>query len=169
MLSEDQRNLIRQWIDERKTDSEIIELAKQQQPPFNISRQSISKYYRVPTGKKARQMIQEQAVENSLRSIENRIRELDRLYFILSYVITEATSKQDYRLLLSSVVQARGILDDLAKETGGRHEKVDIEAQAQIKRRQDIVAIMNRVYGEAPRTGSATANTTDQGENRNVG
>ena len=148
MLNQDQKNLVRAWVAAGKTDKEIIDLAKNQDPPFVISRQNISKHYRTRAEKKARKIIREQQEEDALRSglalKEERIKMLsDTAEYLYREIKNIPAAKAQN--LPGFVNAMRGCLDDIAKELGQRSNKIDVNANVRVR---DIVKIVDKVYGE---------------------
>ena len=142
MLTTEQRTLIRKWIAAGLSDKEIINQAAVADPPFKISKQAINKRYRTKADKKIKQLIEEtgefEALSSGLAVKEKRIIELERLYQMSLMRVDKNGNRGD-------IQQARGCLDDIAKELGERRQKVDMTGNIRVR---DIVAIKNRVYGE---------------------
>lgn len=142
MLTTEQRTLIRKWIAAGLSDKEIINQAAAADPPFKISKQAINKRYRTKADKKIKQLIEEtgefEALSSGLAVKEKRIIELERLYQMSLMRVDKNGNRGD-------IQQARGCLDDIAKELGERRQKVDMTGNIRVR---DIVAIKNRVYGE---------------------
>lgn len=141
-LSKEQKQLVKAWVAAGLKDQEIIHRAKEQIPPFHISQQNISKNYRKHTERRVRDLISQEKEDSVLRSglalKENRIRELEKMYHI-------AMEQKDRSGNKGNISQARGCLDDIAKELGERKQVVDVTAEARVR---DIIAIRNRLYGD---------------------
>ena len=148
MLNQDQKNLVRGWVAAGKTDKEIIALAKNQDPPFTISRQNISKHYRKQTEKKVREIVREKHEDDALRSglalKEERIRMLQETAEFLYKEIKQIPAARA-QMVPTYVNSMRGCLDDIAKELGQRSTKMDVNANVRVR---DIVAIVDKVYGD---------------------
>ncbi len=142
MLTNEQRKLVKAWIAAGLTDKEIMSQAEAADPPFRISKQAIHKSYRSKTTRKIRRLIEEneelEALSSGLAVKEKRIVELERLYQMSLMRVDKNGNRGD-------IQQARGCLDDIAKELGERRQKVDMTGNIRVR---DIVAIKNRVYGE---------------------
>ena len=141
-LTKEQKSLVKAWVAAGLKDQEIIRRASEQVPPFRVTHQNISKNYRKHTERRVRDLISQEKEDSVLRSglalKENRIRELEKMFYI-------ALEQKDRAGNRGNISQARGCLDDIAKEMGERREKVDVDANIHMR---DIVAIMNKVYGD---------------------
>lgn len=145
-LTKDQKNLVKAWVAAGLKDGEIIRRASEQVPPFRVTHQNISKNYRKHTERKIREIVSREDEESVLRTglavRENRIKRLQEYETELSRKLYLAKDGRETSALIN---QARGCLDDIAKELGERREKIDVEANVHAK---DIAAIMKRVYGD---------------------
>lgn len=145
-LTFDQKKLVKAWVAAGLKDAEIIRLAKEQVPPFHISQQNINKNYRKSTERRVQQLMQQERTDEVLRTglavKENRIKRLTEYEEILQGKLQH---ERDSRAMSALVNQARGCLDDIAKELGERREKIDMEANVQSR---DIVKIMQRIFSE---------------------
>lgn len=151
MLNQDQKNLVREWVAAGRSDKEIIALAGNQNPPFTISRQNIYKNYRKQTERKVRETVRAEKETDALRSglavKEERIRMLqETAEYVYGQIREIPASKAN--LLPSFINAMRGCLDDIAKELGQRSNKVDVNANVRVR---DIVAIVDKVYGDRDR------------------
>ncbi len=145
-LTFDQKRLVKAWVAAGLKDQEIIRLAKEQVPPFHISQQNISKNYRRNTERRVQELMQQDREDSVLRTglalKENRIKRLQEYEKLANERLQH---ERDAKAMSSLMNQARGCLDDIAKELGERREKLDVEANVQIR---DIAAIMSRIYGD---------------------
>ncbi len=144
-LNQNQKNLVKAWVAAGLKDREIIQLAKEQVPPFHISQQNISKNYRKPVRKKVERLLERQedsVLRSGLAVRENRIK---RLMEYEELARERMKMEKDPKGLSTLINQARGCLDDIAKEMGERREKIDVSANVHIR---DIAAIMAKVYGD---------------------
>jgi tRNA pseudouridine-54 N-methylase len=145
-LSKEQKKLVKVWVAAGLKDQEIIRRAQEQVPPFHISQQNISKNYRKHTERKIREIVNREEEESVLRSglavRENRIKRLQEYEAELSRKLYLAKDGKETSALIN---QARGCLDDIAKEMGERREKIDVSSNVHIR---DIAAIMAKVYGD---------------------
>ena len=145
-LNREQKKLVRAWVAAGLKDAEIIRLAKEQVPPFHISQPNISKNYRKPTERRVQELMQQERTDEVLRTglavKENRIKRLTEYEELLQGKLQH---ERDARAMSALVNQARGCLDDIAKELGERREKIDMEANVQSR---DIVKIMQRVFAD---------------------
>lgn len=143
-LTSDQRLLIEEWIAAGKTNSQIIRLAAEQDPPFVVKSANISKTFRKGVGQKEAEIHEvrrTEAVSAGLSVKEERIRMLEQTAQYLFGVMRQVPSDK-----MPGVVNAmRGCLDDIAKELGQRSSKVDVNANVRVK---DITAIVKKVYGK---------------------
>lgn len=145
-LTTEQKNLVKAWVAAGMKDQEIIRRAREQIPPFHLTKQNLSKNYRKSTERKVREIVARQNEEAVLRSglalKENRIRELAEIYGMAK---DDLQHNKDGRVRTGMANVARGCLDDIAKELGERRDKVDVEANVHVR---DIVAIVARLYDE---------------------
>ena len=144
-LTNEQRLLIEEWIAAGKTNQQIIRLAAEHDPPFEVKSANISKTFRKGTEKKesaVREVQAAEAVSAGLKEKENRIRMLEEAAEFRRYMMRNVPSDK-----MPGIVNAmRGCLDDIAKELGQRNTKVDVNANVHVK---DIVKIVERVYGNS--------------------
>lgn len=144
-LTNEQRLLIEEWIAAGKTNQQIIRLAAEHDPPFEVKSANISKTFRKGTEKKesaVREVQTAEAVSAGLKDKDNRIRMLEEAAEFMRFMMRNVPSDK-----MPGIVNAmRGCLDDIAKELGQRNTKVDVNANVRVR---DIVAIVDRVYGNA--------------------
>lgn len=141
-LSADQTKLLIEWLAAGMTTDQINEQAAQADEPFEVTR-AMATYWRTKTGtNNAAKLQQSTAALRGLAVRENRIRKLQRLARLLEKdIFGERLWVKDYKSIGSresaevvelerfnapEVDQYRGILDDIARETGGRRETVDL-------------------------------------------
>lgn len=142
-LTNDQKLLIQEWVAAGKTNREIIRLAAEQTPPFEIKGSTISKVYRKQVSAKVEQIREEQeedALRKGLAVREERIAMLEKTAEYLFGMIQRIPAMQ----LPGTVNAMRGCLDDIAKELGQRNSKIDLNANLRVR---DIVKIVEKVYG----------------------
>ena len=147
-LTDDQKLLIQEWVAAGKTNREIIRLAAEHDPPFEVKGANISKNFRKPVQEKVRQIREEkteEAVRAGLEAKEERIRMLEKTAEYLFKSIDKIPLMQ-LQTVPSYVNAMRGCLDDIAKELGQRNSKIDVNANVRVR---DIVKIVDRVYGSA--------------------
>ena len=145
-LTDDQKLLIQEWVAAGKTNREIIRLAAEHDPPFEVKGANISKNFRKPVQEKVRQIREEkkeEAVRAGLEAKEERIRMLEKTAEYLFKSIDKIPLMQ-LQTVPSYVNAMRGCLDDIAKELGQRNSKIDVNANVRVR---DIVKIVDRVYG----------------------
>ena len=145
-LTDEQQKMVKAWVAAGLKDGEIIRRASEQVPPFKLTKQNISKNYRRHTERRIREMRSQEEEDSILRTglalRENRVRELEELYRL---AMEDVRHSKDGRVRQGMANVCRGCLDDIAKELGERREKLDVEASVH---RRDIIAIMERVYGD---------------------
>jgi len=147
-LTDDQKLLIQEWVAAGKTNREIIRLAAEHDPPFEVKGANISKNFRKPVQKKVQQIREEKtddAIRVGLAAKEERIRLLEKTAQYLFERIDKIPLMQ-LQTVPSYVNAMRGCLDDIAKELGQRNSKIDVNANVRVR---DIVKIVDRVYGSA--------------------
>lgn len=145
-LTQGQKKLVKAWVASGKTDKEIIALANNQDPPFKISRQNISKNYRRKTEQQVQQIISKrEETEDVLRAGLALKEERIKLLAETAEYLTGAIKKVPYDKVSGMVNAMRGCLDDIAKELGQRSNKIDVNANVRVR---DIVAIVEKVYGD---------------------
>ena len=143
-LTNEQRLLIEEWVAAGKTNQQIIRLAAEYDPPFEVKSANISKTFRKGSEKKETVILEErsaEAVSAGLAEKEARIRMLqETAEFMFAWMKRVPPDKAP------QIVNAmRGCLDDIAKELGQRSSKVDVNANVRVK---DITAIVRKVYGK---------------------
>ena len=146
-LTNDQKLLIQEWVAAGKNNREIIRLAAEHDPPFEVKGANISKNFRKPVKEQVKEVRRQQTVEavtTGLAVKDERIRMLDDTAKYL-YDTLKRIPDSRANLLPGYVNAMRGCLDDIAKELGQRNNKVDINANVRVK---DIVAIVEKVYGK---------------------
>lgn len=149
-LTNDQKLLIQEWVAAGKTNREIIRLAAEHDPPFEVKGANISKSYRKPVKQKVekiREEKSEEAIRAGLATKEERIRMLEKTAEYLFERIDKIPLMQ-LQTVPSYVNAMRGCLDDIAKELGQRNTKVDVNANVRVR---DIVKIVEKVYGSGDR------------------
>lgn len=143
-LTNEQKLLITEWVAAGKTNQQIIRLAAEHDPPFEVKSANISKTFRKQTEKKESVIHEErkaEAIQSGLAEKEARIRMLEETAKFLFGVFPMTPSDK-----MPGIVNAmRGCLDDIAKELGQRSSKVDVNANVRVK---DITAIVKKVYGK---------------------
>jgi len=143
-LTNEQRLLIEEWVAAGKTNQQIIRLAAEYDPPFEVKSANISKTFRKGSEKKEAVILEErsaEAVSAGLAEKEARIRMLqETAEYMYNWMKRVPPDK------MPQIVNAmRGCLDDIAKELGQRSSKVDVNANVRVK---DITAIVRKVYGK---------------------
>jgi len=149
-LTDDQKLLIQEWVAAGKTNREIIRLAAEHDPPFEVKGANISKNFRKPVQEKVRQIREEQeteAVRAGLAAKEERIQLLEKTAQFLFERIDKIPLLQ-MQSVPAYVNAMRGCLDDIAKELGQRNSKIDVNANVRVR---DIVAIVDKIYGNEDR------------------
>lgn len=146
-LTNEQRLLIEEWVAAGMTNQQIIRLAAEYDPPFEVKSANISKTFRKGTEKKeaaVREVQTAEAVQAGLTSKDERIAMLTDAAEFMQYMMRRVPSDK-----MPAIVNAmRGCLDDIAKELGQRNSKIDVNANVRVR---DIVAIVDRVYGSGSR------------------
>jgi len=143
-LTNEQRLLIEEWVAAGKTNQQIIRLAAEYDPPFEVKSANISKTFRKGSEKKEAVILEErsaEAVSAGLAEKEARIRMLqETAEYMFGWMKRVPPDK------MPQIVNAmRGCLDDIAKELGQRSSKVDVNANVRVK---DITAIVRKGYGK---------------------
>ena len=143
-LRKAQREKVLQWIAEGLNSTEINERASQEKPAFSIDRRRVD-YYR-KTRKIDMEAIlsidEKNALTTGLAVKENRVAALQKLAQLMGkdlfggFLWTEETKGVgsgpaaeiiDYdEFNAAEVAQFRGVLDDIAKEMGGRVQKTEL-------------------------------------------
>ena len=75
-LSENQKNLVRQWISEGLSNQQIVIRASEQKPPFKLTVQNVDRNYRKPIKPKLKRLAtkrQEAAINRGFAIMDNRI------------------------------------------------------------------------------------------------
>ena len=145
-LTDDQKLLIQEWVAAGHSNREIIRLAAEHDPPFEVKGANISKNFRKPVQEKVREIREEKAedaVRSGLAAKEERIRMLEKTAEYLFERIDKIPLMQ-LQTVPAYVNAMRGCLDDIAKELGQRNTKVDVNANVRVR---DIVKIVEKVYG----------------------
>lgn len=149
-LLEPQQIQLIQWLGEGLTTDEINELAAKESPPFHIT-PALNTYYRSTSPhkeqiKEIRDRIQEKVFSEGLALASERAKRLLKLARLL-----EADLHERYKVWLKDVKgigsgeqfervefetfnaaeikELRAIYDDIAKETGGRINRVDLTSK----------------------------------------
>jgi len=142
-LRKAQKEAVIAWIAEGLLSDEINERAGAHVPPFNVSRQQVD-YYRKSREAELAAMVaagEADALSTGLALKEERVKSLKRLAALMErdlfggFLWTDQVKSLhdgdsyipvDYEEFNRSEVDAyRGVLDDIAKETGGRVTKLD--------------------------------------------
>lgn len=144
-LRKAQKEKLLEWIASGIKTDEINSLAGEFRPPFSVTRQQVDGYRkRRDVSIKAIQEIDENnALSTGLALKENRVADLQKLAQLMKkdlfggFLWTEETKGVgsgeaaeiiDYDVFNAAEVSAfRGVLDDIAKETGGRVQKSEIK------------------------------------------
>ena len=143
-LKKSQKEAVLKWIAEGLQTDEINTRASEFNPPFNVFRQQVD-YYRDTREqdiKAIRAISEKSALVEGYALKEHRVYKLSILAALMErdllggFLWTDdvkgvgsgnAAEVVDIELFNSAeVVQYRGVLDDIAKETGGRGQKLDI-------------------------------------------
>lgn len=141
-LTEDQRLLVLQWIAEGLESNEINQRASQADPPFHVAKSTISHYRstRQVSLTAVRQVSEEQALAAGYQTAAQRVSKLSALAEKLEADLTtgeklwtknvkgigkgadfERIEYEEFNA--AEVNQYRGLLDDIARELGGRVAK----------------------------------------------
>ena len=143
-LTSDQRLLIEEWVAAGKTNQQIIRLAAEHDPPFEVKSANISKTFRKEKAQKEAVIHEErktEAIQAGLAEKDKRIQMLEQTAEYLYGMMMRVPPDR-----MPAIVNAmRGCLDDIAKELGQRSSKVDVNANVRVK---DITAIVRKVYGK---------------------
>jgi len=131
-----QRQQIKGWVVQGLSTSEINKLAEKCDPPFTVARQQVSDYKKryTPVVKAMIEAKQSSPLKEGLAIKENRIALLQQLAdamrrdlidndktWIVERVVTVGNQPVEIEgFNHQEMNQMRGVLDDLAKETGGR-------------------------------------------------
>ena len=137
-LRKKQKELALQWIAEGLSTTEINERGAKEKPPFSIDRRRVD-YYRRTRALQLKTILavdENNALSSGLALKENRVALLQKLAALLSndvlngFLWTEDTKGVgagdnaeiiDYDVFNSAeIIQLRGLLEDIAKEVGGR-------------------------------------------------
>ncbi len=146
-LRKAQKEALLQWIAEGLNTTEINERAKEFKKPFAVIRQQVD-YYRKTRKIDINAILavdEKNALVTGLAVKENRVAALQRLAALMGkdlfggFLWTEETKgvgSGDAAIILdydefngAEVIQFRGVLDDIAKEMGGRVQKAEITGQ----------------------------------------
>lgn len=143
-LRKAQKEAVIQWMAEGLQSDEINERAKGFIPPFSVSRQQVDYYRKTREGDLAVMIAagEAEALTTGLALKEERVKSLKRLAALMERDIFggflwtdqvksvrdgESSTVVEYEEFNRSEVDAyRGVLDDLAKETGGRAIKQEL-------------------------------------------
>ncbi len=143
-LNKDQRSELLKWVAEGLETDEINKRAAEYESPFHVSRAQVDWYRKtrkVMIGELS-QSAEYDALNNGLALKEERVKRLALLGAMLEEDIFggvlwtqdvkmigtgESQERVEFELFNSAeVTQYRGVLEDIAKETGGRVAKTDI-------------------------------------------
>lgn len=142
-LKKGQKEAVLKWIVEGLRSDEINERAASFVPPFSVSRGQVDYYRRTRKADIAAlvQAGEQEALSEGLALVGERVRKLKQLAALLArdlfggFIWTDQvksigsgplSEKVEYEEFNSAeVIQYRGILDDIAKETGGRAQKTE--------------------------------------------
>jgi hypothetical protein len=150
-LNKGQKELVLEWIAEGLQTDEINKRARLLEPPFSVGRSQV-RFYRRTRGKRMdqiRSQAEDEALIAGFTTAEGRVSKLARLAALLEEdIFREGLSwthqvkgigpkgsfeRIDYDEFNGpEIAQYRGILDDIAKETGGRVLKQQIEEEVSI-------------------------------------
>lgn len=159
LLKRRQKKILLQWVAEGLQSDEINERAAVFDPPFQVSRQQVD-YYRKTrrVDLEAIQHIDEQTALTAGYAIkEHRVYKLSLLAALMEHDLLNGLLWTDDRKGVGSGTVAevidfeefnkaevdayRGVLDDIAKETGGRVVRQDVTSGGERIAISDIVAI----------------------------
>ena len=148
-LRKAQREAVLKWIVEGLQSDEINSRAATFEDPFQVSR-AVVDYYRKTREVEIGALIkagQEDALNEGLALVAERVKKLKQIAALMErdlfggFLWTEETKGVgsgeaaeviDYDVFNSAeVVQYRGVLDDIAKETGGRVQKTDLTSKGE--------------------------------------
>jgi hypothetical protein len=143
-LTKDQRGELLKWVAEGLETDEINKRAGELDPPFRVSRAQVD-YYRKSRAIKLKAIASEadyDALKSGLALKEERVRRLAALAELLEDdLFNGVTWTQDVKMIgtgdfqervefetfnASEIQQYRGLLDDIAKETGGRAQRQEV-------------------------------------------
>lgn len=156
-LRKSQKEAVLEWVGEGLQTDEINARAAECKPPFRVDRQQVD-YYRKSRAidiEAIKSVDEKNALITGLALRENRVIKLAQLAALLEkdlfggFLWTEETKGVgageaaeviDYDVFnAGEVAQYRGVLDDIAKETGGRIQKT--EATTTLKGEVELVHI----------------------------
>lgn len=142
-LKKDQKELLLKWIAEGKRTDEINQLARAEEPPFDVSRGQVD-FYRKTRGvrmEQIRSQAEDAAIVDGFNTAAGRIAKLARLAALLeedlmtgltwTHQVKGIGGKGTFERIeyeefnASEIAQYRGLLDDIAKERGERAAKFD--------------------------------------------
>jgi hypothetical protein len=145
-LSDEQREALLEWMAEGLTTKEINDRSLKFVPPFEVSSQLVYQY-RIDYGEPLQELMSRNemaALRTGLAVKANRLEKLQRLAALLEEdLLTKMlTWTEDKKMVGNETVtfkqfnaaeikELRGLLDDIAKETGGRVLKADITSGGQ--------------------------------------
>lgn len=143
-LKKAQKEVTLRWIAEGLQSNEINERAANFLPPFNVSRQQVD-YYRDTRGSDIKAIVaagEQEALSEGLALKAERVRKLKQLAALMErdlfggFLWTEdvkgvgsgeAATIVDYEEFnRGEVAEYRGVLDDIAREMGGRVHKQEV-------------------------------------------
>lgn len=150
-LTKAQKELVLKWIAEGIESDEINARAAQETPPFHVAKSTVSHYRKT----RAIPLAQVQAagelsaINEGYNTAASRVEKLARLAAVLEQDLLEngklwVTRKrgigpasqyevvEDEEFNGAEVAQYRGTLDDIARETGGRIQKVQQEVEVDL-------------------------------------
>lgn len=144
-LKKTQKEAVLKWIAEGLQTDEINERADSFSPPFSVSRQQVD-YYRDTREqdiKAIRAISEKSALVEGYALKEHRVYKLSILASLMEKDIFggflwvddvkgvgagDVAEVVDFEQFNSAeVIQYRGVLDDIAKEVGGRSQKIDLQ------------------------------------------
>lgn len=150
-LNKAQKEQVLQWIAEGLQSDEINERAAQAQPPYKVGRSQVRFYRRTRQVRmdQLKQAGEDDAVLAGFLTSEGRARKLATLAAVVEDELLEQGlmwtdqvkgigqrenfQKIEYQEFnAGEVAQYRGLLDDIAKETGGRIQKHEIEEEVNV-------------------------------------
>jgi len=143
-LTKDQRDQLLKWVAEGLDTREINGRADDLEPPFHVSRAQVD-YYRRTRGIKLQEIAQSaeyDALKTGLALKEERVKRLTLLAALLEEDLfggvlwtndVKMIGSGDYQEKIefeefnaSEVIQYRGVIDDIAKEVGGRVQRQEV-------------------------------------------
>lgn len=147
-LMKAQREAVLEWVSAGYDAAEIDKRAAAFDPPFTMSR-GLIQYYRGVAGAKIGEIVEAgkvEALQTGLARVEERVKRLELLAEAMEedlfaegrlWVETVRTANKEPIWLdefnAAEVAQYRGVLDDIAREVGGRQVKIDQTVRAELR------------------------------------